>query len=197
MREIDPIREPSEALLSSALHRLASAAERNAPTALQASLVGEFRRHHRRRRQKRFLGAASVTLCLLLFATMLKLRAPLAGNERERVGTPQTQTVAKVPEQPLPANRFESNEISAHSLSKYQRAASDEQTGREPEGFIALPSYDPATASGELQVVRVELPGSELRMLGAPVAGDLSDQPVTADFITDRDGTPYAVRFVQ
>jgi hypothetical protein len=197
MREIDPIREPSEALLSSALHRLASAAEHNAPAALQASLVGEFRRHHRRRRQKRLLAAASVSVCLLLLAAMLKMLAPLAGDERAKVRTPEAQSVAGAPAKPLTTNRFESNQISAPAISGQRRAASDVQTGNEPDGFIALPSYDPATASGELQVVRVELPGSELRMLGAPVVGDLSDQPVTADFITDRDGTPYAVRLVQ
>jgi len=197
MREIDPIREPSEALLSSALHQLASAAERNAPAALQASLLGEFRRHHRRRRQRRFLAAASVSVSLLLLAATFKLSAPVGVNQRAKVPPPQEQKLAGGPAQPLMANRFENNQISAHSMSKHRRAENHEQTGGEPDGFIALPSFDPATASGELQVVRVELPGSELRMLGAPVVGNLSDQPVTADFITDRDGTPYAVRFVQ
>lgn len=197
MCEINPIREPSEALLSSALHRLASSSERNAPAALQASLLWEFRRHHRRRRQKRFLAAGSVAVCLLLLAAIVKLRAPLTGHERAQLPAAQAQMVAKIPAQPLPANRSESNAISAHSMSKHRTAARDVQTGSEPDSFIALPSYDPATASGDLQVVRVELPGSELRMLGAPVLGNLSDQPVTADFITDRDGTPYAVRLVR
>jgi hypothetical protein len=195
MREIDPVREPSEALLSSALHRLASATERNAPEALQASLLGQFRRHHRRRRQKRFL-AASVVVFLLLVAAMLKLHAPAAGNERATRATPKAQKLAEVPAQPA-TKHSDATQLAARAITRDPRPANDEQTSSEPDGFIALPSYDPATASGELQVVRVELPGSELRMLGAPVLGDLSDQPLTADFITDRDGTPYAVRLVQ
>lgn len=196
MREIDPVRAPSEALLSSALHRLASGTERNAPEALQASLLGQFRRHHHRRRQKRFLAAASVAVLLLLVAGMLNLRAPVPGNELATIPPPKLQKVAEVPTQPV-AKHSDATQLAAHSITKHPRPATDEQTSSESENFIALPSYDPATTSGELQVVRVELPGSELRMLGAPVLGDLSDQPVTADFITDRDGTPYAVRFVQ
>lgn len=74
--------------------------------------------------------------------------------------------------------------------------ASAEQVSDEGR-FIPLPSYDPAVLAGDLQMVRLEVTGSDLRLLGAPVAGDLSDTRVTADFITDRDGTPYAVRLVR
>lgn len=191
MREIDPIREPSEALLSSALHRLASAVEHNAPAALQASLLGEFRRHHRRRRQKRFLGVASVAVCLLLLAAILKSRAPAGHSEVAKVGTPQAQKVAGIAAKPAPTGSLASG--ASFTPNQSNRIA----TATEPDGFIALPGYDLAMASGEFEVVRVELPSSELRMLGAPVVGDWSDQPVLADFITDRDGTPYAVRLVQ
>ena len=197
MREIDPIREPSQALLSSALHRLASAAERNAPAGLQTSLLGEFRRHHRRRRQKRLLAAASITVCLLIIGAVLKLNAPVAIKQDATARTRQKQKVATVAAKPTTANRVASRHFSRAVGSNNPVAATTGQAGSDQDAFIALPSYDPVTASGELQVVRVELPGSELRMLGAPVVGDLSDQPVTADFITDRDGTPYAVRLVQ
>lgn len=73
-------------------------------------------------------------------------------------------------------------------------ASAEEMSDRDK--FIALPSYDPSVPAGDLQMVRLEVTGSDLRLLGAPVAGDLSER-VTADFITDRDGTPYAVRLVR
>jgi len=65
MREIDPIREPSEALLSSALHRLVKAEKRNAPPELGANLVEKFRHHHRRRRQLRWAVVGALAACLL------------------------------------------------------------------------------------------------------------------------------------
>lgn len=94
-------------------------------------------------------------------------------------------TVNAVPE-PVPQQRHGQSS----NMTNRTQAANDEE-------FVPLPSYDPAVASSDLQMVRVEVTGSELRMLGARVAGDLSDRPVLADFITDRDGTPYAVRLVQ
>jgi hypothetical protein len=197
MREIDPIREPSEALLSSALHRLASSAEHNTPAALQASLLGEFRRHHRRRRQKRFLTMAAVTVCLLAFAAMLNLRAPDGHSDVAKVGKPQAQQVADVAAESRAAAAVASGHASAPRRGNSTIRTAAGAASSEPGGFIALPGYDPAMASGELEVVRVKLASSELRMLGAPVVGDWSDQPVLADFITDRDGTPYAVRLVQ
>jgi hypothetical protein len=47
-----------------------------------------------------------------------------------------------------------------------------------------------------LTIVRVELTGTDLRLLGAPVTEDLSDQRL-ADVVVSGDGTPYAVRIVR
>lgn len=61
---------------------------------------------------------------------------------------------------------------------------------------MALDTYDPATAPSELAVVRLELSGADLRLMGAPVAEDLSDRRLLADIVVGNDGTPYAVRLV-
>ncbi|HJX83252.1 MAG TPA: hypothetical protein VJ723_02780, partial [Candidatus Angelobacter sp.] len=61
----------------------------------------------------------------------------------------------------------------------------------------ALPSYDPAMAPGDLQIVRLELTGAELSLVGAPVTEALTDRRIRADFLVGRDGTPYGVRLVQ
>ncbi|HST79289.1 MAG TPA: hypothetical protein VLN58_12445 [Verrucomicrobiae bacterium] len=194
MREIDPIREPSEVLLSSALHRLASAGKRNAPPELGANLLENFRHHHRRRRKVRLAMVAAVAACVLglaIFAGMLRpvhtadKKTPVFAPERAPVLAPAVSASStQAPEPKL-------------DQTEQRRIAADETQAANDEGFVPLPSYDPAVASSDLQMVRVEVTGSELRMLGARVAGDFSDRPVIADFITDRDGTPYAVRLVQ
>lgn len=194
MREIDPMREPSEALLSSALHRLATAGKRNAPPELGASLLENFRHRHRRRRQVRLAMGAAVAACVLglvIFAGML--RPVHTAEKKTPVRTPERVPVV------APAVRATSTESPEpkRDRTEQRRIAAGETPAANDEGFVPLPSYDPAVASSDLQMVRVEVTGSELRMLGARVAGDLSDRPVIADFITDRDGTPYAVRLVE
>ena len=194
MREIDPIREPSEALLSSALHRLATAGKRNAPPELGANLLEDFRHHYQRRRQMRLAMVAALAACALglaIFAGMLHpvhtadKKTPVHTREGAPVVAPSIRASSSQAPEPKP-QRTEQR----HIVAGETQAAND-------EGFVPLPGYDPAVTSGDLQMVRVEVTGSELRMLGARVAGDLSDRPVIADFITDRDGTPYAVRLVE
>ena len=63
--------------------------------------------------------------------------------------------------------------------------------------FLALPGYDPAVPADELHVVRVQLPGSALWQMGAPVSPDSGARQFMADFVVSQDGTPYAVRLVQ
>ncbi|HST78019.1 MAG TPA: hypothetical protein VLN58_05995 [Verrucomicrobiae bacterium] len=192
MREIDPIREPSEVLLSSALHRLASAGKRNAPPELGANLLENFRHHHRRKVRLAMVAAvAACVLGLAIFAGMLRpvhtadKKTPVYAPKRAPVVAPAVRASSTQPPEPK------------SDRTEQRRIASSETQAANDEGFVPLPSYDPAVASSDLQMVRVEVTGSELRMLGARVAGDFSDRPVIADFITDRDGTPYAVRLVQ
>lgn len=194
MREIDPIREPSEALLSSALHRLASAGKRNAPPEVGANLLESFRHHHRRRRQVRLAMVAAVAACVLGVAIFAGVLRP--------VHTADKKTPVRAPERaPVLAPTVRANSTQAPKSegdrTEQRRIPAGETQAASDEGFVPLPSYDPAVATNDLQMIRVEVTGSELRMLGARVAGDLSDRPVLADFITDRDGTPYAVRLVQ
>ena len=193
MREIDPIREPSEALLSSALHRLSKAGERNAPPELGANLVEKFRHHHRRRRQLRLAVVGALAACLLALVGIAGMQHNVrtAHQQNPAPAAEETPAVAATKTNVAPDLQPRQRQASAPSNTAGEtQAASD-------EGFVPLPSYDPAVANGDLQMVRVEVTGSELRMLGARVVGDVSDRPVIADFITDRDGTPYAVRLVQ
>jgi hypothetical protein len=191
MREIDPMREPSEALLSSALHRLASASPRSAPDGAGENLLHTFRRHHRRRRQVRMIVASAIAASLLIIVGMA-LMVHTWNDTKQAQSSPQLT-------QPQPATVIQpqAEQQAEGANSKTLPAAKHNQIVNQQEaGFVALPGYETAISDSELQVVRVELTASDLRMLGAPVAGDLSDRAVIADFITDRDGTPYAVKLV-
>lgn len=63
--------------------------------------------------------------------------------------------------------------------------------------FIALPSFDPDIPIGQARMIRVELPGSDLQIIGYPVYEDLLQRRVLADVLVGQDGQPYAVRLIQ
>ncbi len=192
MREIDPLREPSEALLSAALHRLAKGSPRSAPKHLGANLVGSFRQHHARRRRARIAGWSALAACMIVAAILAVKFVGGRGNSvtpniAVKVRQIQTPSVVQQAEEPAP------QQVKNYSIVNHAVKANNDQSS----GFVALPSYDPAINTGDLQVVRLELSGADLRLVGAPVGEDLSDRRMLADVVVGRDGTPYAVRFVQ
>jgi len=197
MREIDPMNEPSEALLSAALHRLASAGERNAPAAVEAGLMQRFRHHHQHRRRVRMMKAGAIAAAILfIIALTVTLVIPKRVNQVKSSPSEQPRQQLSPLEPAAVANSGNAQPPTSQVRAATVTPARAEEVSNEGR-FIPLPGYDPAVPAGDLQMVRLELTGSDLRLLGAPVAGDLSDTRVTADFITDRDGTPYAVRLVQ
>lgn len=195
MREIDPIREPSEALLSSALRRLASAGDGKAPAEVERALLERFRQHHRRRRDLKLIAATAIAACLIVLVLLLNTQHAGRAHNSAKALVPRSGKGGQAESLERPG-LAEGKTLFRHHPVQPARTPHSPLVAEE-DGFIALPSYDPAMASGELQLVRIELPQSDLRMLGAPIAGDPSDQPVTVDLIADRDGTPYAVRLVQ
>jgi hypothetical protein len=46
-------------------------------------------------------------------------------------------------------------------------------------------------------MVRMDLPGSALQLIGYPVDEELLERRVLTDVLVGQDGMPYAVRFVQ
>jgi hypothetical protein len=78
-----------------------------------------------------------------------------------------------------------------------QPRRSSSNTAASRREFLALPGYDPGVPADELHVVRVQLPGSALWQMGAPVSPDSGARQFMADFVVSQDGTPYAVRLVQ
>ncbi|HEX2328004.1 MAG TPA: hypothetical protein VHN74_04730 [Candidatus Angelobacter sp.] len=192
MREVDPIRNPSEALLSSALHRLAAGSSKGAPDELGGLLRTEFRRHHRARRQKRMAVISSIAACIIV--VMLFVSGKISIRQSERSPAPQTQAARPSPPPALPETN-PAPSPSRRASNERNSAATISNTG--DPGFVTLSPYDSAVSAADLTIVRVELTGTDLRLLGAPVTEDLSDQRLLADVVVSGDGTPYAVRIVR
>ena len=190
MREIDPIRNPSEALLSAALHRLATGSAQNAPAEVGARLAQEFRRHHVRRRRARMAMVVSLAASMTLAAALLLSLKPVR------------QSAPTVAHEPAPVVAPTMGQATPSATAQTQRSqpsrkAAQTASSRTESSFMPLDAYDPATAPSELQIVRLELTGADLRLVGAPVAEDLSDRRLLADIVVGTDGTPYAVRLVR
>jgi len=194
MREIDPHSgdQNGDARLAEALRGLAASSRQGAPVEVGAGLATAFRRHHARRRLVHLVSIA-LAACLVL-ASLITIRLanrvpekavvqqPRVVPEKTAEGTAVTTTVATTPK---PATK----RVKPPSASN-NAVASRRQ-------FLALPGYDPAVPADELHVVRVQLPGSALWQMGAPVSPDLGARQFMADFVVSQDGTPYAVRLVQ
>jgi len=63
--------------------------------------------------------------------------------------------------------------------------------------FFPLREGEDLTALENLQLVRVELPGSALSEVGLPVDPETANEPVKADVVLGQDGLARAIRFIR
>lgn len=190
MREIDPIRSPSEALLSGALRRLATGSPQKAPAEVGDALAAAFRHHHRHRRMIRATAILAVAACIVLAVALLLFH-------RRGVPTEARKMVPAAQPENSPARPGSVATPKESATAKRPLRSQSMSQAQSDDSFLTLPGYDPAVPVEELTMVRVELPGAALRMIGAPVSEELTDRRMLADFVIDQDGTPYAVRLVQ
>ena len=189
MREIDP---QSEARLTEALRRLAVASPRSAPAAMEAALLGKFRRHHARRRLVRRGGMLALAACVVLAAIWSSRsnwqHGPSQGNVSRAAAESHGQPSVAAPVAVVP-KQVENTSAKRRSIKPAIRSVN--------RAFLALPAYDPSVPLDDLQVVRVQLPASALWKIGAPMPPDAGERRMTADFVVGQDGTAYAARLVQ
>jgi hypothetical protein len=179
----------------SAMLRSASVnAPQSAPPALGETLKSEFRRHHIRRRRARNARILLVAGCLVASVmTFLSLR-PRPSNIaaiREPVQTAPPRPANVAVEQP------ESNSTQRKSIRKPASSQTRKKPEIAPDRFVALPTFDFAIPIDHLEIVRVNLSGRDLRLVGFPVSEEIADRRVVADVLLVQDGTPYALRLVQ
>lgn len=162
----------SEELLSESLRRLGRSGPQAASPELERVLVQSFQRRHRRRRTLRF--ALAVTVCLAIVSGLLWWRL-VPRNPSERLGSNQ---------------RIGQQSSNEPTLEIHNFGAADAAS------FVALPSFALSRPDEELRILRVEMPVSALRLLGARVNDELSTQQIVADILVGADGTPYAFRII-
>ena len=164
--------------LSQSLRELAdSSLQPGLSHALGESLKHEFRHYHRRRRRLRMAVVLAGIIVVFAGAAPLVLRwhnsaAPGAGAAAEGADRPVRASAAQSP--------------------AAAQSGSEEATGE----FMALPSYDPAVPVDSVRVVRLQIPGRELNLVGIPVRQDAAEKEFLADVLVAQDGTPYALRLV-
>ena len=153
------------------LRSLATELPREAPGAVQAALLSEFRRHHARRRQRRTVSwAVALAACLFVAAAISLL--PLH-SRRDLHPVRQTAMVAG----------------GQHSQAAQQSSAASDD-------FILLPYADASLDVGQTVVARVQMSAADLGLLGLPVTQQ-SNATITADVALGEDGLPYAIHFVE
>lgn len=197
MREIDPQSER----LTDALRRLAASSQQSAPPEVATGLLGEFRRHHARRRRNKQLAIAGLAVCLVVAGIVIGLPSHRSSNTTpsQTAKLPEATTTPTKPEQPTITPVLAVNPVKRSAVKQIaaNRKAIKPPVNAANRAFLALPGYDPTVPLDELHVVRMQLPANALWQMGAPVSANAGTHNVTADFVVSQGGTPYAVRLVQ
>jgi hypothetical protein len=167
MSQTDNTPSRSQELLSAKLRQLARSSTQAASPELGIALVRAFQRHHRRRKGMRVAAIAAVILAIACGSLWHRFASDHPASAKQVAVINQTFGAR----QETSANRLENM-------------------------FVALPSFAFSRPDEDLRVIRVEMPVSSLRLLGARVNDDLITQRVVADLLVGTDGTPYAFRLV-
>jgi hypothetical protein len=194
MREMNQDVNNSEARLTKALRSLAATSPGSAPPEVGDALAQAFRRHHARRRVVRHSIAAAIVILLVLPAAVVLSR-------RHGVPTPSGNAGGTVTNAPSPMavhSNLPLPKRATPSRSRIQkRPVATSTHATERDDFVPLPSYGLRSQAEDLRIVRLQVNGRALRLVGAPVSGDFDERPVLADFVVGQDGTPYAVRLLR
>jgi hypothetical protein len=100
-----------------------------------------------------------------------------------------SQSKTKPPEQ-------DRRELPQSPSTKVSGRGSDSHVSENEPSFLALPAFALAMPGEDLRLIRVEMPLSSLRLLGARVNEEYITGTVVADLLVGPDGTPYAFRLV-
>lgn len=186
----------TEARISKALQSLAATLPGSAPPEVGDALARAFRRHHARRRMVRrsALAAAIVILVALPAVLVLSRRQGV-----ERRGHDAGGTVSDAPSPPAVHSDplLPKRETTSRSRIHRRPVATTMNPVVRRDDFVPLPSYSLRSQAEDLRIVRLQVNGRDLRLVGAPVSGDIDERPVLADFVVGQDGTPYAVRLLR
>jgi len=179
--------------MSDALRRLNAVAPQGASPALGDMLKDEFRHHSARRRRMQTVRISLLAACLIASVGLsLILSRPRAPNIRVVHEPPQIAP----PEVNL-AGLIEPAASHPAVQTPRARVRTRKIAPAEADRFVALPTFDPAIPIDHLEMVRLDLPGRALQLVGFPVSEEIAERRVLADVLLAQDGTPYALRLVR
>lgn len=194
-----------EALLK-ALRDVAAASPQGAPPELGDRLKGTFVRHHTRRRRRRVAFISAAVVCLFISAAWLGVvnRQATLPPQVPQAAQPSSATTRVVARTVDPDLRPPASSAPTAVRPRWQRRAKGHTKKHVAPpmpvvaaDFVALPSFDPAVPTGDTRILRVELPGTALQLIGYPANEQLLERRVVTDLLVGQDGLPYAVRLIQ
>jgi len=202
MREMNREVNNTEARLSKALRSLSATSPGSAPPEIGYALAEAFRRHHARRRMLRRSALAAAIVTLIALPPVLVL------SRQHGIGTASQNAHGTVTNAPSPAGVHSDlpplkRETTSRSGIRQRVVATKTATKTKMnpvarrDDFVPLPTYSLRSQAEDLRIVRLQVNGRDLRLVGAPVSGDIDERPVLADFVVGQDGTPYAVRLLR
>ena len=208
--------------LSQALREMAAASPEASPE-LGVRLSSAFARHHAQRRlRQRVAVVVALAACLAISVYWLRPRREPA-TVKVAAPAPQTAQIPHVsvqqkdatvghasvepksvvpenperPQAPTIAKADVKPRVQPKQVAKPRNHDVEPPVIAETGDFVALSTFDPAVPVGESHMVRMDLPGSALQLIGYPVDGQLLDRRILTDVLVGQDGMPYAVRLVQ
>jgi hypothetical protein len=203
---------PQRDTLSEALREMAAASPEVSPE-LGARLTTAFARHHSQRRLRQQVAVVvALAACVAISVYWLRPRGQVA---KIKMVEPATQTaqapspaISLEPKGVVPENRGQSQappvakaavkpQVQPKQVAKPRNHAIEPPATDETGDFVALSTFDPAVPLGGSRMVRMDLSGSALQLIGYPVDGQLLDRRIVTDVLVGQDGMPYAVRLVQ
>jgi hypothetical protein len=119
-------------------------------------------------------------------------RAPAPAENRQSLPAPKARLNARTVEAPMTSPASASEEPSDSRVAQPQMAAIDDAAS----DFVPLPYAGDPMLAGSGAVVRVEMTGAMLQLLGFPITGESSARRVQADLVLGQDGFARAIRFV-
>jgi hypothetical protein len=159
--------------------------EREAPMAVEARLLREFRGHSARHGW-RWLGIAAVAagVVLAMFPSTRRASKPSMSAALLTIQVPQPVAPEVAPAAPSP--RKPARLVARATSPKTREVMTD---------FFPLMDSAPPFERGQL--LRVQLPAAAMQTVGLPVREDHLADPIQADVLVGEEGMPRAIRFVR
>jgi hypothetical protein len=159
--------------------------EREAPMAVEARLLREFRKQPARRGW-RWLGIAAA-------AAGVVVAGFLSTNRASKPAASAALPAIQVQQPAAPAGAV-ATPARGKAVRRVASVASPEAREVMTDFF---PLMDPAPPFERGQILRVQLPAAAMRTVGLPVGEDHLTDPIQADVLVGEEGMPRAIRFVR